>query len=461
MVVPRSFEPVVRAEPATAMRVELAAILSNSVFRVSPVLGRLLSFLVAETLAGRAGALKSYTVAVDGLGRADDADAASEGYARVQMGRLRKALQFHYAQNAPVEGLCLYLQPGCYRVRMGELARAYPELYRPLSAPPAPPAPSMPAGAPSPARTGRRRHYLAGAAALLVAIAGIGFFVSRTDVTRQVLGGAAPVSPVVALSPIRSAGDARSADLAEAAESILADGLNRTWLVRVESPSAMDGSSAAAADRPSYRLEGDVVARGDARRTIFIRLADARSATLLWSGSVDVDANTPALGDTLAPLMSQLAGPFGILAQDQTRRIGTKFAPGYACALQYVAFTVSRDPASLPRVEACLAKPSPEFRLESTRLAFRALALIEQSGQGSERAGGLEAGKRYAQQAVDAGPQDAYARYANARIAFLQGDCDTGLRQARLAIAANPYDPVVPGVPTASGSTANPMRACR
>lgn len=112
---------------------ETEAVLHSPVFLRSPVLSKLLRYLVDETVSGRGDALKSYAVAVDGLGRPETFDPASDSSARVQMGRLRHALEIYYAQHGPVDELCLYLQPGSYRVRLAKLAVAYPLLYRPLS----------------------------------------------------------------------------------------------------------------------------------------------------------------------------------------------------------------------------------------------------------------------------------------------------------------------------------------
>jgi hypothetical protein len=98
------------------------------VFQRSPALSGLLRYLIDETIAGRAKALKSFIVAVDALGRKKDFDSASDSSARVQMGRLRKTLESHYAQNAPSAGCCIYLLSGSYVVHLGARELAYPKL---------------------------------------------------------------------------------------------------------------------------------------------------------------------------------------------------------------------------------------------------------------------------------------------------------------------------------------------
>ena len=72
---------------------EVAKVVESELFRSSPVLARLLAFLSQETIAGRGHTLKSYTIAVKALGRPVDFDAQADSYPRVQIARLRKALE--------------------------------------------------------------------------------------------------------------------------------------------------------------------------------------------------------------------------------------------------------------------------------------------------------------------------------------------------------------------------------
>src|SRR3546814_12617305 len=62
----------------TRIEQELAAIEASPAFSRSPVMRRLLRFIVAESEAGRGPLVKSYTVAVDGLGRGEDFDAQQD-----------------------------------------------------------------------------------------------------------------------------------------------------------------------------------------------------------------------------------------------------------------------------------------------------------------------------------------------------------------------------------------------
>lgn len=61
--------------------------------------------------------IKSYTIAVEGLGRSEDESEDADTYARVAVGRLRKALSTHYETQPP--GDRLYIDKGTYEVRLG------------------------------------------------------------------------------------------------------------------------------------------------------------------------------------------------------------------------------------------------------------------------------------------------------------------------------------------------------
>src|SRR3546814_1792897 len=91
---------------------ELAEIERSAAFVRSPVMRRLLRFIVRESEAGRGPLINSYTVAVDGLGRSEDFDAQQDSYPRVQIGRLRKALESYYRQHPTATGLRFDLRPG-------------------------------------------------------------------------------------------------------------------------------------------------------------------------------------------------------------------------------------------------------------------------------------------------------------------------------------------------------------
>lgn len=100
------------------LNLALEQVLADPAFVRSPVLARLLRYLVAETNAGRGFAIKSYAVAVEGLGRPADFDAHTDSYARVHVARLRRSLDNFYAGAGRGLPMQLQVPPGGYGVRL-------------------------------------------------------------------------------------------------------------------------------------------------------------------------------------------------------------------------------------------------------------------------------------------------------------------------------------------------------
>src|SRR3546814_15187855 len=90
---------------------ELAEIERSAAFVRSPVMRRLLRFIVRESEAGRGPLIKSYTVAVDGLGRSEDLDDQHASYPRVKTGRLRKERASNYRQHHTATRCSFKLSP--------------------------------------------------------------------------------------------------------------------------------------------------------------------------------------------------------------------------------------------------------------------------------------------------------------------------------------------------------------
>ena len=100
------------------MEAELASVLADATFVRSPVLARLLDYLVRMSLRGEGHTLKSYSVAIEGLGRSPDLDPQVDTYARVQVARLRKALDGFYASAGSARKQRLTIDSGAYTVRL-------------------------------------------------------------------------------------------------------------------------------------------------------------------------------------------------------------------------------------------------------------------------------------------------------------------------------------------------------
>lgn len=78
------------------VRNQLARLLASKDFRASRRLKDFLAFIVEETLAGRAGNIKAYNIAVGVFGRSEKFDPILDPIVRVEAGKLRSHLERYY-----------------------------------------------------------------------------------------------------------------------------------------------------------------------------------------------------------------------------------------------------------------------------------------------------------------------------------------------------------------------------
>lgn len=123
--------------------------LESELLARAPSQSRILAFLGQVASTG-SGGTSQYAIAVDALGKGQHFDESTDSSVRVQIGRLRRSLLDYYRLHQPGDGQCLYIRNGEYRLRLGPLHIAYPELARP-AADPAASAPEHAGGSSDPA----------------------------------------------------------------------------------------------------------------------------------------------------------------------------------------------------------------------------------------------------------------------------------------------------------------------
>ncbi len=97
------------------IRQQVAAIAASEGFVASQRSRRLLEFLTNETLAGRGERLKGFYIASEFLGRGVDFDPLVDPIVRIEMGKLRRALEHYYLTAGRKDSLRVELAKGNYQ----------------------------------------------------------------------------------------------------------------------------------------------------------------------------------------------------------------------------------------------------------------------------------------------------------------------------------------------------------
>jgi hypothetical protein len=437
-------------DPNFAVRVctEHDAVLSSAVFQRSPVLSGLLRYLVNETIAGRASTLKSFIVAVDALGRKQDFDSASDSSARVQMGRLRKALESYYADNSPSDGACIYLLPSSYIVRLDSREIAYPAL-QPLYAEPEIPVIDAPLPPISPkipvakAIPFYRRAFVLPLAILCIIgiIATAAYFAqSKPDATLVYR------SPILEIVPIDSGDDPAAEETSRLIASLLADDLSRFKLSRVRLSNGSPLDKEPNGITHLYRLYSRLVTDKDNKVTLYLNIDDAKADVLIWSRIVIMPADAQKTHRALVPVVAEINGPQGIIASYEAMQVRKRTDGGYPCLLRYFEFARFRSDILEEKVAACLNKPVVEPSIQGTMLGVRALFETEREDAAKNLDAAYARGIIFARAAVKADPNDGWANFAFARLSYLKRDCPTARFYTSRTMEANPNSPVFAAV---------------
>ena len=97
-----------------AIREQLDRILGHAEFRATDKMRGFLRYVVEETLAGRSGRIKGFSIAIDVFGRDSDFDAAHDPVVRIQAGRLRRAIERYYLVAGTQDPIHIDIPKGSY-----------------------------------------------------------------------------------------------------------------------------------------------------------------------------------------------------------------------------------------------------------------------------------------------------------------------------------------------------------
>ena len=447
------------------MQDELALVMESPEFVRSPVLRRLLEYLVQQTAAGNGERLKAYQIAVEGLGRDDSFDPQSDSYPRVQVGRLRKMLDLHYAGLSPEQAAGrqrIVIPVGHYNVTLVPLAEPAPVPGpSPVAAPdgvsaaedgagPMDPSGAQPglAGdrlAPLPADPeGIDRGWALWAVGILalLALAYVVWQVARPDDGEE--AARRDMRSQLAHVNITTDPAAGNDDLNTAAQ-IAEMHLQRFEMLAVSTGSHNDVDNG---DSPrEYALLVRGAPGNDSTRggPIFLTLRHKASGTTLWSYEIDRKGSPMAAPDIEQAIglgISTIARSGGVIIQHQRKLLGQDVSPGYPCLVQYDGFRQRRAPEKRLMLEQCLARSLEAYPDEP--LVLQALSYLELSRPQRAKPAPLVAtqrGRELAEAALQYDSKSSLAQIAVARSALVRGNCPRSIAFSRRAVESNPLEP--------------------
>lgn len=109
-----SHEVVPDRPSSDAVKAALTHLLGSCDLKLSERNRRFLAFVVSETLSGRAGRIKAYSVGVDVFGRSENFDPSTDPIVRIEATRLRAALTAYYDGVGADDVVRISIHPGSY-----------------------------------------------------------------------------------------------------------------------------------------------------------------------------------------------------------------------------------------------------------------------------------------------------------------------------------------------------------
>jgi adenylate cyclase len=391
---------------------------------------KLLSYLVTEELEGRGDRIKAYSIATEVFDRPKDFDPQQDSIVRVEVGRLRQALERYYLTDGKTASLVISIPKG---------------QYRPVFTPAV-------ASKEAPRRGPKKALLLVGAvlACALAATAAWRFAVPATQ-EAQLAGG--PRSPIVAIAPFEFHSDKGGQDfVAGGLQADLADTLSDyQWLTVIPlnegtgAPSPQDGAKPDFIVRASLRLIGDQV-----KATVL--LLDARSGAVRWTNRYEMHLTAGDVlamqRDLVAKIGRDVGSPFRIvadIARAQEDTIQAANDEALSCQLRAFHYWKTFKSRDYTPAWRCFVAAEARSPLDAETLAIGALLSLDPLNfrlSGRSHAEARSQAIRMAARAAEINEANFLTRVASYSAALCSGDIESFRVQARETVERFPNNPI-------------------
>ena len=422
------------------IRAQLERILTSSEF---PTVGRgaaFLTYIIEESLAGRADRIKGYAIALE-VFRRDRRFTQEDPVVRIEAGRLRRALERYYliaGQNDPV--------------RIDVPKGGYVPVFSRIMPPPAECEPDTKRFVPAaiPQKPARGRLALAATAAAVVVVAGLGSAIWMSSTSKNIH----PDEPTVIVAPFADLGGPDAKLYAAGLTEELMTTLPRFKEIKVfgrETSTALAPDIDVAEIRErlgaGYLLMGGVRVSGQ-RMRVSARLVDTRDGGILWSQTYDDDVRLhdlfPVQTDVANRVAMAIAQPYGIMAQADASRPPPEDLGAYECTLKFYAYRTELSPKAHAIVRSCLEDAVANYPAYATAWAMLSMIYLDEDRYGFNRIEGsppsIGRALQAARKAILIEPDNTRALQAQMTALFFNQEAAEAVRVGEQALANNPND---------------------
>jgi adenylate cyclase len=440
--------------PPEEVREHLRTLLARKEFNVSERNRRFLSYVVEETLAGRADRIKAYNIALAAFDRGEDFDPLNDPIVRIEAGRLRRALEHHYLTEGRTDRLRISIPKGSYAANF---AYADADPVTPVESPPGAEAQDAPADRPivhAPRPSWKVRASMAAGLLFLVCVgAGLGYWGNSV---RDHLSPPPARGLTLIVLPFEDLGtDSSRSFVARGMTYEIIANLARYRDISVVGPETSFAIGAAgglqqlsAALRPDFVLSGSV--QSD-RSTIHIStiLSDARTSRSIWSWSAERQLTTQSIGslqDVIAGEVADAIGrPYGIVF-DRTAEIiaskSTAHLTSYECVVKFRLYWRHYNEREHSDTRDCLERTIENDPGYGQAYASLALVYVDSTRFGFGRSeidfDPLPRALDLARKAMELEPQSADSHLALSSAYWFAGEVDKSLQIAERGLEINP-----------------------
>lgn len=429
------------------VRAQLERIISSEEFHGGGRGAALLSYIVEETLSGRAERIKGRSIATEVFKR-DESFTQDDPVVRIEAARLRRALERYYLVAGQNDSLRIEVPKGGYGPTFRWNNPVPSEADRAS-------VPNM--SEPAPLR--RRRYWaflVAGVVAVAAAILGYSM-IGRSGPLSASPADAVPVpdGPTLVIAPFANLGEGSNA-------VIYTDGLTEELLTALPRfkeikvfgretskslPPDVDVSQVRDELGARYLLAGGVRTSGS-RIRVTARLVDASDGVILWSEDYDDDLQSRDLfaiqSDVASKVATAVAQPYGIIAQADAANPPPDDLGAYRCTLSFYDYRAELSVERHAEVRACLESAVARYPTYATAWAMLSIVYLdEERFRFNSRSGAPTAMQRAlhaARRGTQLDPGNTRGRQALMTALFFNGQYAEAMRTGEQALAMNPND---------------------